>query len=445
VADTPIAQAYELPAPNADVVLYQGRGTLDDRFGDLFVRLTLSPRLDVVFDFQEPDTDALRRIANADSTDRPILGLEDSGTAFPVLLTNWGGEVTTGTPTDAVTIGDPAAGLQCVVFHLINYMADIGGEPLEDARDGAESIWAGRQVLRTDDWRVTIDARREHPAIIDTLKRDGGYGFTHVGRLERADGTSFTVAEAQNMLWAIQGVLSFARGAWTAPMLPVGYDRDGGVAWRKWGEPRCSEWYAPISWLDRHRQHRLGDVVPGYFDRWLRGGCWQESVWRAVGFYLEANGSGGRHPGMLDTRIILAQSALELLAWVLVYDGCQQPIGQETKPLGTAADRITALISRAGIPTATPNELPAFARFARSMNADAPLAATQLRNRLTHPRRRHGKYSADSDVLLDCWTLVMWWLELVLLHEFGYSGEYITRLQRSGWPRRERTPWTPSS
>lgn len=441
VADTPTSQAYELPAPNADLALYRGRGVLDDRSGDLLVRLTLSPRVRVVFDFKEPDTHALRRIFNVNSTDGAALTLMESGTAVRVLLTKWGGDVTTGTPTDAVTIGHPAARLHSVVFHLLNYMADIGGEPLEDSNDELDMVWAGRQVLLAGNWKVTIDARREHRAIVETLKRDGGYGFTHVGCVERTDGMAFTVPEARNMLWAIQGLLSFARGSWTAPMLPVGYGRDGGAAWREWGEPRCSEWYVPISWLDRHRQHRLADVAPGYFDRWLRGGCWQESVWRAVGFYLEANASGGRNPGMLDTRIILAQAALELLAWVLVYDGCQQSVGQEAKPPGTAADRIAALLHRAGITPAAPSGLPAFASFAQAMNADAPLAATQLRNRLTHPRRRHGQYSADLEVLLDCWRLVMWWLELVLLHEFGYSGEYITRLRGGGWPRRERTPW----
>jgi len=129
---------------------------------------------------------------------------------------------------------------------------------------------------------------------------------------------------------------------------------------------------------------------------------------------------------------------------VLIYDGCEQPVGAETKPGGrSAADRIRELLSRAGIPPwPGPDVVPALDQFRREIDAvDVIEAVTQLRNRFTHPRRRAGRYTADTVVLADCWRLVMWWLQLVLLHEFGYAGGHIPHLVPGSWRRRAPVPW----
>lgn len=326
------------------------------------------------------------------------LVLDDIATTVNVLHTRRGRGTTAFAACQSVRIGDEGALLSRVVVHLLNYHGRLGGEGLAEASAGDEygAVWTGRNTLIAEGWHITIDARRQHREIVEVLHASSGYGFTHVAEIRRTDGAMFTAVDASEVLWCLAGLLSFARGAWVAPMLPVGYNVKGVVAWREWGEPRCSEWHTPQSWIDDHHQEDLAQVAPGFFERWYRGGCWQESVWRAVGLYVEGNAVGGRHPGMIETRVILAQAGLELLAWVLLDDGCNQPIGEERRPTDKAAERIRGLLTRAHIPSPDPNLLPALDRFTLDCRAeDAVHAVTELRNRFTHPRRRDGRYTAE--------------------------------------------------
>ncbi len=70
--------------------------------------------------------------------------------------------------------------------------------------------------------------------VFKSLKESGGYAFTHLGRIERADGSLFPVAEARDILNPLRLFLSFAHGALCSLPIIWGTDRDGGIVWEQW-------------------------------------------------------------------------------------------------------------------------------------------------------------------------------------------------------------------
>ena len=65
----------------------------------------------------------------------------------------------------------------------------------------------------------TLDGMPNIKDLTDGLRTDGGYGFTHFGRLTRTDGRTFSSRSASDQLRRIGYALSFARGGWTLPVL----------------------------------------------------------------------------------------------------------------------------------------------------------------------------------------------------------------------------------
>ncbi len=89
--------------------------------------------------------------------------------------------------------------------------------------------------LEAGGWRVRLTAVEESSDVFKSLKETGGFAFTHLGVLERADGAAFNVPEANALLDMLAVFLSFARGA--ACSLPVrwGTDTAGAITWQCWG------------------------------------------------------------------------------------------------------------------------------------------------------------------------------------------------------------------
>lgn len=229
-------------------------------------------------------------------------------------------------------------------------------------------------------------------------------------------------------------------------MLAVGFDPQGQAIWHEWGEPHLAEWYRPQGWLDRRHAHLLTHVARALFERW-RDPCWQEVLWRVLGMYAEANKAGGRQSPFVESRLLGAVAALELLAWVILAGGCGDPPAdarfvdarpEAHKPLGR-------LVEHAGLPTAIPDTMRDLKAAARANNwQGAHKALIELRNRIAHPRRRDDGHIGvkPSGALADAWVLAMWWLDLVLLNLLGYTDQYADRRIRG---RRvgqvEPVPW----
>jgi hypothetical protein len=79
-----------------------------------------------------------------------------------------------------------------VDFQVVNFVP-FGRRPLPPALParGGSGV-----VLEAAGWRITVDPHAGTYRLADRLESDGGYGLTHAGTLERADGTLFDADDA---------------------------------------------------------------------------------------------------------------------------------------------------------------------------------------------------------------------------------------------------------
>lgn len=190
--------------------------------------------------------------------------------------------------------------VQRVRFHLTNF-PDVLLPGLLGAPDGA---WRrGTLTVGGGPWTLRLDTRRETREIVKRLKTQGVYAVTHIGELSRADSGPFGAGELQEALTCIHFLFSFARSAWTAPMLPVGFDQSGVPVWWQAGACWCTAGLGRgVTWLDRHDGAGLGEVAH------LRLELWQDTLWRqvlrrVVIYYVEANRQGHGAPSFLEVKI----------------------------------------------------------------------------------------------------------------------------------------------
>jgi len=316
--------------------------------------------------------------------------------------------------------------LATVLFHIPNFPV-FSGEPVS-TRSGR--ILHSRVNLAAGDWDIVIDGREDDVRIREALRQSGGYAVTHLGRLVRRDAAAFRVDEALDMLEALSELLSFACGTRCVPMLPIGRNARGNEVWRQWRQPYVSPYRSRLTWFRETDPEALARAFPGLYRRWTDRP--QREVLRRV-IYLHGQANrGGVEPGL-----ILAQAALELLAWqVLVIE--TKAISGPGFEILPAADKLRLLLTACRIPLDIPGSLEDLVAAAKARSLrDAPEAMTNLRNRWVHPPRK-GSLTSER-AAADAWRLALWYVDLVTLWWIGYAGDYAPRV-RPGTV--ETTPWT---
>jgi len=299
-----------------------------------------------------------------------------------------------------------------VSFLMVNLPFAVGSGRL---REGSRR-WMGRSVLPGGVWSVTLDARPDHREVEQRLRAAGGYAITHVGLLTKADGSAFTLSEAEDALLAVRYTLSLASGRWVAPALPVGLDGNGSPVWSVWRHEV----------VDPYRGcHRLADPVtvghlPALFaavmSRWADL-FEREVVKRAIHYYVEANA-----PDPVDLAVSTAQAGLELLAWTELVEDAQLYKAKEYKRRG-AHKNLAEFLARHSISTALPGNLKALATEATKRNcATGPEIVVRMRNGVIHPSRKKPRFATP--VWIDAWRLVMHHLQLALLAYLDYQGTH---------------------
>jgi hypothetical protein len=167
--------------------------------------------------------------------------------------------------------------------------------------------------------------------------------------LEREDGTPFRPSEADDHLLGIGTFLSFAAGAWAFPQLHVGLAADGSPAYRECGVRPVHPWDGRFRWFNDHDGASLERAFVSFDQLWARGE-WREPLQKLIYLYVEAN---DRPP---DVGLVLAQAALEQMAWhLLVNDRRVLSRGGFAKL--SAADQLRRLVKTCVIPLDTPSAL----------------------------------------------------------------------------------------
>ncbi|MDX2270995.1 MAG: hypothetical protein NW237_03470 [Cyanobacteriota bacterium] len=147
---------------------------------------------------------------------------------FEVLITQYRHEeIVTGNVYGSIKSQNPYS-LDHIKFHLINFL-DVHGQWV---KNGAKS-WAGRNILTWEGWKITLDQVENFKYLRDNLKGVGGFAITHVGKIEKINGESFSSEEACELLDILDYFFSFVRGIWSGTVLEVGFDTCGNKAWRR--------------------------------------------------------------------------------------------------------------------------------------------------------------------------------------------------------------------
>lgn len=344
-----------------------------------------------------------------------------------------------GTP---IVVGETA---DCdeIRFALPNFFSFFGHQ----IRDSdATTFWGGRLRLQNRDLALVVDAGPSAKDLVGKLTRERGYGITHTGSIKRKGGESIGFDEAEEILDSLYWLFSFCRGFRCGPILPVG--RSGGKeVWRKWDVPDLAVCKAVETWFPYQdpltKVPELDELFEGFRAKW-EDVLWQEPIREAIHWYCTSNlGSAG-----IEGSVILTQTALELLSWVrLVEDPTTQKFSKTEFDGHMHADcRIRELLMDCGIPALDiPAGLGALQAEATQLGAtDGPSAIVKIRNALVHPRvanreRVSTTSPAGRGQALD---LGLWYLEMVLLRLFNYSGIYYNRWTH-GRVRdcRRRVPW----
>ena len=311
-----------------------------------------------------------------------------------------------------------------VVFHILNFPEFYGtSDMIISGKDRIER--SGHIILKANGWQIKIIAVRNLKSLFKSLKNEGGYVITHVGYIERMGNSSFPRDKCTKILDALHYFLSFCAGYFTGPILPVGFNESNESIWEEWYCGLKTPYKPVLSWLDTLHGQLLEKVFPGFLNQW-QNKIWNESVETAIYWYLRSN----TREGGTDGAIILAQTALELLAYTYFVE--DKKIWSYVDFKGkSAADKIKLLLSSLDIPLDIPSYLRKLFKLGNKFNWNGPQAFSEVRNFLVHPgqkRKRLAKVKAPLP-LIEVWKLGLWYIELVLLHLFEHTGVYAERLK----------------
>lgn len=163
--------------------------------------------------------------------------------------------------------------------------------------------------------------------------------------------------------------------------------------------------------------------------------AWQAPLRRAIRYYVDAS------VGTLQRKIVLAQIALELLAFTHLVTSSQQLRANQFKQRPVRA-HIRHLLTDFGISTTIPRTFYGLRKVRAETPWDGPTAITWLRNDIVHANR--GRVNTRRWKLwYQGWQLSMWYLELAVLAIVNYAGPYRNRI--TGPPYNgavEPVPWT---
>lgn len=331
---------------------------------------------------------------------------------------------------------------QCdrVIFHVPNFTHFLGTIVRNTE---ANHAWRGRLYLEYTDWIINIDEISSGKEVANSIRNEGGFAITHVGVIQRKDGNLFSYQDIQPILFGLRYFLSFARGLWCGPILPVGMSTDSS-AWQIWNTSHLSPWKMVESWFPYHeinQIHEVNKAFQGILSK-LADPLWADPIKIAIHWFVEANLTNGGVEGA----IVLTQTALELLSWIYFVEDPKTSTMKDTKfDKLRAEDKIRNLLTSLQIPTIIPVEMTHLAAFAATQGgADGPTSIVKLRNGVVHPKQIKRNYvlQAPRRARSEAQELGLWFLELALLHMIGYDSIYYPRFLHD-YPSNTKTkvPW----
>ncbi|REG20760.1 hypothetical protein ATI61_120116 [Archangium gephyra] len=328
-------------------------------------------------------------------------------------------------------------GLTRVSFHVANFPFVLG----DHLKRGTRRMRA-RIHMESAPWVINIDPVPDkhefgEPNLAERISEARGYAITHVGSLCRADGATFDVTIADEILSDVGRTLGLARAALSKPFLRSGYDAAGAKVWQCWSAFHTDVWKAHENWFSKNHPQILQSVFVGW--RQLATSPDLEIIKAAAHLYIDSHA-----PGLaMESKLVLTQAALEGLAAGWPYPPLHSS-PSIPKFASEAAAHVAQIALSLGLPLTVPAPLQALAALPKP-NANAPALEkmTWVRNSIAHLGNFPRLTAYPSQVTSEARQLAAWHLELALLRLLNASGLYLNRLTARTHGDVERLPWLP--
>jgi len=354
------------------------------------------------------------------------LGSDDPSFDVPVLVTSTTfGAVPTrvkGIVREPLSLGNTP--FKVLRFCLANF-PDYIGAPVRYEQGDSRGVMLGRLQVTADLGECRLDEIREAHDLRMAARRGSGFVISHVGEWLPSSG-QMTVTDAEATLDMLHTWFGLLRGAWSGPLFPQGLVA-GEVVWRQFASWNLGDSREVSTWLPRRKPLDLSRMFAGFVQRW-NDAAWKGPLRSSVSWFVEANSPGTTH----ESRIILSQVALELLAWVRLVETQKLHSRSDFNRL-SAAGRIRVLLQQIGAPTAIPAYLAHLPSLCQGDAFDGPGVMTRVRNALVHATEDNRDVigTLDGVTLYECSQLALQYVELVLLAICGHNGHYARRAWRA--------------
>jgi hypothetical protein len=181
----------------------------------------------------------------------------------------------------------------------------------------------------------------------------------------------------------------------------------------------------------------LEDLFPGFIALYDDTN-WKKPLRSVLYWYLRANNTS--EGAGVDGGIILAQAALEKLAWVHLVENAQVVTAKQFRSWRPTSKRIAELLIHTGISVSIPKKLGVLTRLAmRYRWTCGPMALAEVRNDLVHAEEKH--LGDDEKPFFEIWSLAQQYIELVLLRLANYNGKYTDRISAKWVGETTKVPW----
>lgn len=279
-------------------------------------------------------------------------------------------------------------------------------------------------VLEWAEWIITFTPTSNLKHDTNEIRSSGGFMITHFGSARHKDESDFNASEFIITWNALYHFLSFANGLWSTPILPVGFDSKGEIVFQQIQQPFISSMWSDSvrNWFDDNKPQMLERTFHGFMSL-LADESWSKELKTAVYWYVNSEGS----LPSLDTTLILAQAALELLSWHYLVIVSGKVTEEEFKSRKfPASNKIRQLLIENSIPIQIPTECDELTHLYPT--GDGPFAITDNRNDIVHPvpKKQH-----SIDEMNQVWDLSMYYIEKVILNLSGFKGEIDQRFRPS--------------
>ena len=394
------------------------------------VVLRLSPVPAIHFDLLDSSPGFQMALLDAFTGDGPIMIELPSGKNVQVLVGKQSLIPTTG-PVTALDRGEP---LHVVRFGLINFPDFMKPRSTESQTDG-ERPWSIEDLramrLESDGWLAETRPVGNHEQVHKSLRRQSGFALTHWGRVSRLDGEPFRKASVQPFMATLNQFLSFARGVSCGMTLIKGLDEVGDTVWEEWGVTKVQPWKGHRSCLDIQNGITLEDLFVGFW-RYSREFPPDSHAYLAFEWYLESNAQEALHNSIVLTQVALERLTTEKVGPRAEVKSCTK--AKKEKEGDWIARALCKVLPNLVIPQ------PLIEALGNAESFDhGPHALVAIRNDLVHAEMKKGILSFEA--YRQARELGLWYVELLLLKLFGYSGLYSNRLTRKWTGDVETVPW----